>query len=330
MKAYSAKNQTRSITILVYDNVKLLDVTGPLQVFCDARQEDGRKAYDVAIASIDGATVSSDTVMPISTMKADQVRPAETFIVAGGRGAFVARHCNDIQVLVRNAVRSARRICSICLGAFVLAEAGVLDGKTATTHWMESHRLSQDYGRVRVSSDEIFVKDGAVWTSAGVSAGIDMALALVEEDLGRKEALRIARMLVLPLKRQGGQTQFSAALRQQINSSTGRFDNLLAAIHGDLSADYSVPNMAALCGMSERNFARLFKREFGTAPSSFVEQRRVHAARDALLASEVPLKALATHFGFGSEENLRRAFKRHFGVTPSSIVEQFTSSRASA
>lgn len=328
MKANSAKLSARSVIIVVYDNVKLLDVTGPVQVFSDARQRDGSKAYDISIVSIDGGSVSTDTIIPLDTIRADKVSAGDTFIVAGGRGALEARYSSTLQKMVGQASRSARRICSICLGAFILAEAGVLNGKHATTHWMESVRLSQDYSYVSVTEDAIFVKDGSVWTSAGVTAGIDMALALVEEDLGRKEALRVARLLVLPMKRLGGQTQFSSILRYQTESLTGRFDALLAAIETHPAEDYSVPRMAAMTNMSERNFARLFKAETGCSPSLYVEQVRLEAVREALISGNVKMKVAALDFGFGSEENMRRAFKRRFGATPSDIVDQFTSTQS--
>ncbi|MEO0920609.1 MAG: helix-turn-helix domain-containing protein, partial [Pseudomonadota bacterium] len=173
-------------------------------------------------------------------------------------------------------------------------------------------------------SDKIFEIDGDIWTSAGVTAGIDMALAIVERDFGRKEALRIARALVLPVKRQGGQSQYSATLRHQTEVTDGRFDALLAAIDQRPGDDYSVPAMAERVHMSERNFARIFRAEVGKSPAQYVEEVRVEAARDALLEQSVPVKLVASRFGFGSDDNMRRAFKRRLGVTPTDIVNRFS------
>lgn len=326
MQANSAKTRIPlTVSLIVYDNVKLLDVTGPLQVFSDARYSDGSAAYRVSIISADGEPVTTDTVMPLTPMHPDDAPPADTMIVAGGRGALEARYEPDLLALLKHASANARRICSVCLGAFILAEAGLLAGKRATTHWTECQRLAQEYPDVTVMGDEIFVHDDTIWTSAGVTAGIDMALALVEEDLGRAEALRIARSLVLPIKRQGGQSQFSTSLRHQFDSSTGRFDALLTAIQERPGDAYSIPSMAARSHMSERNFSRVFKSEVGKSPAQFVEQVRVEAARDALLDRTVSRKVVASQFGFGTDENMRRAFKRRFGVTPSELLEQFTS-----
>ena len=305
--------------------MKLLDVAGPLQVFSDARHEDGSIAYQIAIVSADGRPVSTDTILPLNTMAPTDAPKADTVIVAGGRGALSARYSPELQAVLTDMSSTARRICSVCLGAFILAEAGLLDGKCVVTHWLECNRLAHDYPDISVMSDEIFVRSGPVWTSAGVSAGIDMALALVEEDLGRKEALRIARLLVLPIKRQGGQSQFSVSLRHQFDSETDKFDALLSAIQERPGDTHTVPLMAARTHMSERNFSRVFRAQVGIPPAKYVEQVRVEAARDALLDRTMSLKAAASHYGFGSDENMRRAFKRQLGVTPSDILEKFLS-----
>lgn len=323
MHANSAKCAPRVVTLIVYDNVKLLDVTGPLQVFSDARCEDGSAAYQTVIVSADGRPVSTDTMLSLDTIDPADAPPADTVLVAGGRGAFRARYAPDLQALLQKVSSRSRRICSVCLGAFILAEAGLLRGKRVTTHWLECGRLAEDYPDITVVSDAIFVHEDSVWTSAGVTSGIDMALALVEEDLGRREALRIARLLVLPIKRQGGQSQYSVSLRHQVDGDTGKFDALLAAIQDQPGDVYTIPLMASRVRMSERNFARVFKSELGKSPAQYVEQVRVEAARDALLDRTVSLKVAASQFGFGSDENMRRAFKRQFGVTPSEILGKF-------
>lgn len=325
MQADSAK--PRLVALIVYDNVKLLDVTGPLQVFSDARRGDGAVAYQVGLHAARAGPVSTDTILSLPARDLVGAAGADTVIVAGGRGAFQARRSAELLAFLGQAGRASRRTASVCLGAFILAEAGLLTGKRATTHWTECQRLAREHPEIRVMADEIFVEDGGVWTSAGVTAGIDMALALVEDDLGRKEALRLARSLVLPIKRRGGQSQFSAGLRHQVESASGRFDALATAIREQPGARYTVPAMAALANMSERNFARVFKAETGASPAQYVEQARVEAARDALLDRSMPLKAAAAHFGFGSQENMRRAFRRRLGTTPSGMLEQFASRR---
>ncbi|MEO1493335.1 MAG: helix-turn-helix domain-containing protein [Pseudomonadota bacterium] len=325
MQAESANCRARAVSVIVYDNVKLLDVSGPLQVFSDARFEDGSSAYRISLISVSGLPVSTDTIMQISATHPDAAPRADTVIVAGGRGALSARYSAELQKLLHAQAHMVRRVCSVCLGAFILAEAGLLDEKRATTHWSECDRLAQEYPSITVTGDEIFVTDGAVWTSAGVTAGIDMALALVEEDLGRTEALRIARTLVLPTKRQGGQSQYSTTMRHLVDSSTGRFDALLSDIRDRPAETYTVPSMAALMHMSERNFARAFKAETGQSPAQYVESVRVEAARDALLDGRASLKSAALEFGFGSDETMRRAFKRRFGATPTALMEKFSS-----
>ena len=330
MQANSAKCDPITVSLIVYDGVKLLDVTGPLQVFSDARFSDGSSAYRVDLVSVAGGSVSTDTVMRIDTSRAEDASEADTALVIGGRRALTARYDTDLLALARTISRTARRFCSVCLGAFVLAEAGLLDGRRAATHWSECDRLASDYPGVDVMENEIFVKDGNIWTSAGVTAGIDMSLALVEADLGREEALRIARSLVLPMKRQGGQSQFSATLRRQTETAGGRFGALLAAIEDDPGGDYAVPQMAERVNMSERNFARSFKAETGKSPARYVEGVRVEAARDALLDGASSLKGAAAAFGFGSEENMRRAFKRRLGATPSDVVQRFSDTGSGA
>ncbi len=323
MQANSAK-AIISVSLLVYDRVKLLDVTGPLQVLSDAKREDGSPAYEVDVIASSGGNVRTDTVLCLPAKKLEEAPAAHTLIVPGGRSALDERYSSQLRSALAAAAFNAQRICSVCLGSFILAEAGFLTGKRATTHWSECQRLADEYPDISVLSDKIFEIDGDIWTSAGVTAGIDMALAIVERDFGRKEALRIARALVLPVKRQGGQSQYSATLRHQTEVTDGRFDALLAAIDQRPGDDYSVPAMAERVHMSERNFARIFRAEVGKSPAQYVEEVRVEAARDALLEQSVPVKLVASRFGFGSDDNMRRAFKRRLGVTPTDIVNRFS------
>ena len=218
-------------------------------------------------------------------------------------------------------------MCSVCTGAFVLAEAGLLDGHRATTHWASCDRLAERYTDVSVERDPIFVRDGNVYTSAGVTAGMDLALALVEEDLGRRTALEVARWLVLFVKRPGGQSQFSSQLAAQ-TAAREPLRDLQEWIAGNLDGDLSVPALADRAHMSERNFARAFRRELGLTPAAYVEVARVEAARIALESSATPVDVVAAQTGFGTVETMRRAFHRRLGVGPAAYRARFTSTQA--
>ena len=250
-------------------------------------------------------------------------RPIDTLIAVGGIGSRAA--VNERALIRWLAARAgqARRVCSVCTGAFLLAEAGLLDGKRAVTHWWACDELAQRYPRVTVEPDPIFLRDGKIWTSAGVTAGIDLALALVEEDLGRAMALRVARHLVVFLKRPGGQSQFSAMLESQ-----ARDDGAFAALHDwlaqHLADDLGVEALAARAGMSPRNFARVYAKRTGTTPAKAVEALRVDAARRALEETAAPIESIARACGFGDEERLRRSFLRCLGVPPKQYRARFT------
>jgi transcriptional regulator GlxA family with amidase domain len=218
--------------------------------------------------------------------------------------------------------RYVRRLGSVCSGAFLLARAGLLTGRRATTHWNSAARLAKNYPNVRVEPDHIFVKDGPVYTSAGVTAGMDLALALVEEDHGRGVALRVARELVMFVKRPGGQSQYSLHLAAQVTERSPLRD-IQESILNDLSAELSVEVLASRAGMSVRNFSRMFKRETGTTPGDFVEIARVQAARRMLEESDTPLKKVAYVCGFSDQNSLRRAFIRRLGVTPIEYRQRF-------
>ncbi len=222
---------------------------------------------------------------------------------------------------VRQQAAQARRVASVCTGAFLLAAAGVLDGRRAVTHWKDCARLAQRYPAVRVEPDPIFVRDGPVWTSAGVTAGIDLALALVEEDLGRAVALAVARYLVVFLKRPGGQAQFSASLALQ--TADDRFGALHDWVSGHLADDLSLSVLADQAGVSERSFSRHYAEATGQTPARAIERLRVEAARHLLSESRQPIKRIAQHCGFGSEETMRRSFLRLVAVTPQDYRSRF-------
>ena len=247
--------------------------------------------------------------------------PIDTLIVAGGIGS--RRIIEDERVLrwLRRTAPRVRRLASVCTGALVLAEAGLLAGRRATTHWGFCETLAARYPDIQVEPDPIFVRDGPVWSSAGVTAGIDLALALVEEDLGRATALTVARHLVMFLKRPGGQAQFSAALALQAGEE--RFGRLHAYIADNLSGDLSLPALAAAAGMSARSLSRHYHAATGLTPARAVERLRVEAARRALAETAQPVKRVARTCGFGSEETMRRSFLRHVAATPQEYRARF-------
>jgi len=332
MPTYSAKpsQPPRPVALLLFEGTKLLDFSGPLQVFSDAKSRGGAKAYDVQLLSETGGSLSTDTVCQIETsaLAEHQASTWDTVLVSGGRSAYAAMQSEPLRDFISEAAGSCRRLGSICLGAFVLAACGHLSGRSATTHWDGSLKLSTDYPDVNVQEDAIYVEDNGIWTSAGVTAGIDMAIEMVRRDLGTAEALRIAKSLVLPMVRSGGQRQFSTALAAQAAGKSDRFDELVASLAADLRNRKSVAEMAAEVGMSERNFARRFSEDVGTSPAQFVERLRVEHAANLLHQPGVFLSGVQIEAGFTSQENMRRAFQRQLGVSPSAYAAKFAAPSA--
>lgn len=315
----------RRVVLVVFDQVKLLDVTGPMQVFNDARLEDGRRAYEVILSSDRGGPIKTDTGMVVASERLDDIAHLEidTLLVAGGLPAETPSETASLRASLAHVMDRPRRLGSICVGAFILAELGVLDGREATTHWGKAKRLEEAYPEVKINPDAIFVTSDRIWTSAGVSAGIDMALAMVEDDLGSPAALTVARDLVLFLKRPGGQSQFSVELQRQTVDSRHRFDDLHNWIRSCLSEDLSVPSLAAVAHMSPRNFARVYTRETGESPARAVEHIRVEAARRLLESSSHSIQQIASRVGFGDDERMRRAFVKTYGVSPLDYRNRF-------
>ncbi|PRH22132.1 GlxA family transcriptional regulator [Burkholderia multivorans] len=316
----------RPILILAFPRAQLLDVSGPLQVFASVNElalERGRPApYVPRIVAADAGPVeTSSGVAVVADSLRSAARGIDTLIVAGGKGVHAASRDARLVRWVRRQADRARRVASVCTGAFLLAEAGLLDGRRAVTHWTRCDELAARYPNVRVEADPIFIREGALWMSAGVTAGIDLALALVEEDLGRAVALDVARELVVFLKRPGGQAQFSAMLAMQ--RTDDRFGELHAWIAEHLSADLSVPALAERARMSERSFVRHYRASTGRTPARAVEQIRVEAAQRLLGETGWPVKRIAARCGFGSEETLRRSFVRVLGVSPQEYRERF-------
>ncbi|WP_446333433.1 GlxA family transcriptional regulator [Burkholderia pseudomallei] len=320
----------RAVHVLAFDDVQLLDVTGPLQVFASANDFAVRRGlaipYAPRVVAAHAPSVMSSAGLAFAAAPLPAARePSDTLIVAGGCGVHGAARDPRLVDWVRRRAAHARRIASVCSGAFVLAAAGLLGGRRVVTHWSRCDELAQRYPDVRVEPDPIFIRDGNVWTSAGVTAGIDLALALVEDDLGRALALDVARYLVVFLKRPGGQAQFSAALSLQHEG--GCFDELHAWAAANLGADLSVAALAARAGMSERSFMRRYREATGRTPARAIEQMRVEAARNLLADAPLPIKRIAARCGFGSEETMRRSFLRMLGVAPQAYRERFATNR---
>jgi transcriptional regulator GlxA family with amidase domain len=305
----------RRVVIVAFPGVQTLDVTGPAEVF-RAASLIHPPGYRVTVAATQTGPLATSTVSLVPDARLDQCDGRiDTLIVAGGMGARRAEEHPWLVEWIADAATRSRRVASVCTGAFLLARAGLLDGRRATTHWASCADLAARYPAVTVEPDPIFVRDGDVATSAGVTAGMDLALALVEEDVGRDVALEAARWLVVFLQRPGGQAQFSAQLAAQ-TADRAPLRELQAWIPDHLDEDLSVPALARRACMSERNFARAFRRETGRTPGAYVEAARVERARIALETGALPVEAIAGQAGFGTVETMRRAFRRQVGVSP--------------
>jgi transcriptional regulator GlxA family with amidase domain len=323
----------RRVVFVAYPRITALDLVGPHEVFTAAAEIARRTggdsdAYSVSVAAATAGPVRTSRGPAIVADRAlSAVRGAiDTLVVVGGEGAYDAAADRDLVEWVRRAAVRSRRVTSVCSGAFVLAAAGLLDGRRATTHWAACDRLASNYPLVAVEPDPIFVEDGNVWTSAGVTAGMDLALALVEADLGREIALLTARQLVLFVQRSGGQAQFSAQLGAQLAERDPlRELQLSIAEHPD--GDYRVERLASRVAMSPRHFARVFRAEVGCPPAVYVESARVEVARRMLETTGLPVDAIARAAGFGTAETMRRAFARRVGASPTDYRDRFRPAR---
>lgn len=317
--------ESRRVEILAFPRVQLLDVAGPLQVLATAnelaRAAGGPQPYAPRVVAPEaGGVTASAGLMLAADGPLPRSRPPDTLIVAGGPGVREVMAEPGVRRWLRQRAGRTRRVASVCTGAFVMAAAGLLDGRRATTHWRFCAELARRFPNVEVEADAIFVHDGPVWTSAGVTAGIDLALAFVEADLGRKAALAVARELVVFAKRPGGQAQFSAGLAL---GGTDEFDALHEWMTRNLQRGLTVPELARFSGMSERSFLRHYRAATGTTPARALERFRVEAARSALADPRRSVKDVARRCGFGSEETMRRSFIRMLRVSPRDYRARF-------
>lgn len=320
---YGRIPRSRHVLVLAVEGCLSLDVLGPIEVFSFASsQVPGAYRIDVVGPTDNGAITMSNGVR-LGVAPLPEPPPAlDTLVVAGGEGARAAVEDAAVVDWVGRAAAQARRTTSVCTGAYLLAAAGLLDGRRATTHWHFCDDLARSRPAVRVDPEPVFIRDGDVWTSAGVTAGMDLALALVEEDLGPEVSLAVARLLVVFLKRPGGQSQFSGVLAAQ-QAQVPALRELQAWIAGHLNEDLSVAALAKRAKLSARSFARIFRREVGQTPAAYVEELRVEYARTLLEDGGASVEAVAQASGFANAEGLRRAFHRRVGVGPAAYRDRF-------
>ncbi|MFI4868544.1 MAG: GlxA family transcriptional regulator [Steroidobacterales bacterium] len=306
----------RNIAFLIYPDFQLLDAAGPIAAFEIAeRHKPGTYALHVVaeqpglVASSSGASMQAGAFWRAGVV--------DTLVISGGDGSREASASAKTRRFVLRCGTAARRVTSVCSGTFVLAAAGLLDGKSATTHWSRSSDFARKFPKVRLDPDRIFVKEDKIWTSAGITAGIDLALAMIGEDLGEEIARRTAQQLVVYYRRPGGQSQFSPLL--QMERADGRFASLLDHVRGNLGQRLSVTDLAKFSCMSPRNFSRAFRAEIGVAPAKAVERLRVDTARAALQSGAQSIQRVAQSCGFGEAERMRRSFMRILGALPSAL-----------
>lgn len=310
-----------TVIVFVFPGVRLLDVTGPIEVFASANEFGAR--YRVQIASEDGAEVVTSAGTRLrADLRVDEVRePCDVVVIPGGPEWEMLIKDDALLDVVRQLNEKARCTASVCTGAFLLAAAGLLDGRRAVTHWRNSPQLALRFPSVEVQPDAIFVRDGRMMTSAGVSAGIDLSLALVEDHYGAEVARAVAKDMVVFMQRPGGQSQFS--VRSRTHSRQEMLRRVLDAVAENPEANHTVSAMARRAGLSVRHLTRLFYEEVGTTPARYVEQIRLEAAQVLLETSDDPMAVVARRTGFGSPESLRRAFVRQLGVTPGAFRASF-------
>ncbi|WP_405801481.1 GlxA family transcriptional regulator [Streptomyces sp. NBC_01506] len=317
--------QQRRVVFVIFEGFQSLDLSGPFEVFQQAGL--GGPGYDCRIvAPVAGPVRSTGGLRVHADHAIGDLDPSgiDTLVVAGGTGVDAAVRDPALVGWIAEAGATARRITSVCSGVFLLAATGLLDGRRVTTHWSRDTQLRGEHPELTVDTRPVFVRDGRVWTSAGVTAGMDLALALVEDDLGREVAHTVAQHLVLFLRRPGSQAQFSVPL-WSAQPATDPIRTVVSAVHADPGSPHGLADLAGRAGLSPRHFQRRFTAELGVGPAEYVERVRVEAAQRALTGGDEPVATVARRCGLGSSESLRRAFHRHCGVTPTDYRNRFRS-----
>ena len=320
----------RSVMMLAYEQANVIDVVGPIEMLTTVGRGTGHQSYEVELVAAQAGPFRTTSGLPLTAERGigdisnEDLRRIDTFIVVGGEGSRKEIDNPETVAFIARAAGLVRRVVSVCSGSLLLGKAGLLKGRRATTHWAVCDLLRRVSPETCVHEDAIFVRDGEIWTSAGITTGMDLALALIEEDLGRQAALQVARETVMFMMRPGGQSQFSETLLSQAHDK-GRLGGLIAWVRDNLDADLSVPKLAERAHMTERTLARVFLAETGETPARFVERLRVDHARTALSGSDRLAETIAVKSGFGSMERMRRAFKKHLGVSPSDFRARFAS-----
>ncbi len=321
-----AVTRRKRIGVVGYDGVQGLDIVGPLDAFSLANGLAGKRhPYELQVLGVGSGPVQTESgVALVPHIRIEESGPLDTVIVPGGAGLRIDAHTRaTIALWLAQHAGRIRRVASICTGIYALAESGLLDGRRATTHWRYAGDVLARWPQIRLDANTIFVKDGRFYTSAGVTAGIDLSLALIEEDLGNAVALSVARELVVYLKRPGGQLQYSEPLQFQSRATTG-FSEIVAWMVDHLAADLSVETLAERMHLSPRHFNRRFRATFGATPAHFVEGLRLDAARWRLSEGETLIGDLAASVGYHSDDAFRRAFERRFGVVPTEYRSRFS------
>jgi transcriptional regulator GlxA family with amidase domain len=306
----------RKTAFIVFPDFQIIDAAGPIGAF-EIANRFSPSAYEISLRAVQPGEVASSSAARMVAAPLGDPAALDTLVVAGGQGVRRAARDAELIAFIKVAGGKARRVASVCSGAYVLAQAGLLDGRLATTHWSRAEDFARRYPAVKLQPDRIWTRDGDIWTSAGITAGIDLALAMIRADLGEDVARRVAQVLVVYHRRPSGQSQFSALL--ELAGGGGRFDALLGWMRENLSEPLTLKRLAEQAGMSERNFARAFTAATGVTPAKAVERLRLEAARGAVEAGATPIECIARDAGFGDPERMRRAFVRAFGQPPQAL-----------
>ena len=322
MSKSERKLPNRRAVMFVYDGVQVLDVAGTAQALTTANEEGAVPQYDLRLCALTAGTVMTASGFAIMAGSLPRSGPIDTVFIPGGPGVHRLRLSPDAISALLRLSRRARRVCAICTGAFMLAETGMLDSRTAVTHWRSCARFAREFPKIDVDPEPLFIRDGHIWTTAGVTAGIDLTLSLIEDDHGAALASRVARRLVVYMKRPGGQRQYSEPMALQ-EATAEPYKKLLQSITSRPSEPWTVDNMAAVAGQTNRSFHRKFMTASGTTPAEAVEKIRCELARSLLQTTPLKLAQIAGKTGFGSESALRRALQRQFGVTARDLRERF-------